>query len=139
MKPFVHHLITKARFSQQPIYKALRLSIEATKTHREKQDLEPQVNCALDKFKFSNFQTVVEKVFHDSYIGITVFMEPSKESLHKNFEVNEAHDEKSCRGTPENMQTLKLLVSAQKPAQYSKTEKNWIRGSRAAYHQVLKY
>ena len=74
----------------------------------------PQVVSGLDNLKETKVHALIEEVYRTSSIKVTVFMEALKDFLHKREEVVNSHDYTVVEGTPEGLETLKTLTSAQR-------------------------
>uniref|UniRef100_A0A1A8J6Z8 O-acyl-ADP-ribose deacylase 1 n=3 Tax=Nothobranchius TaxID=28779 RepID=A0A1A8J6Z8_NOTKU len=80
---FLYYLITKKRASQRPTYNCLRQSLQDMKSHCVKNNVTrismPRIGCGLDRLEWSKVSAILEEVFKDSNISITVYSLPQKE------------------------------------------------------------
>uniref|UniRef100_A0A1A7Y1C5 O-acyl-ADP-ribose deacylase 1 n=1 Tax=Iconisemion striatum TaxID=60296 RepID=A0A1A7Y1C5_9TELE len=80
---FIYYLITKKRASQRPTYDNLRQSLEDMKSHCVKNNITrismPRIGCGLDRLEWFKVSAMLEEVFKDSNISITVYSLPRKE------------------------------------------------------------
>ncbi|XP_035237345.1 ADP-ribose glycohydrolase OARD1 isoform X2 [Anguilla anguilla] len=74
---WVYYLITKKKASQKPTYDSLRQSLEAMKRHCLENSVTrlsmPRIGCGLDRLKWENVSLMIEDVFGDTDICITVY------------------------------------------------------------------
>ncbi|XP_066481301.1 ADP-ribose glycohydrolase OARD1 [Tiliqua scincoides] len=74
---YVYYLITKNRYFHKPTYDNLRKSLEAMKFHCLKHGVShismPRIGCGLDRLNWSKVSTMLEEVFEDTDIKITVY------------------------------------------------------------------
>ena len=115
---FVHHIITKVRFFHEPTYKALRLALEAMKGHAESKNVlrnsMSQIGYGLDKLDWSKVQTLIQEAFLPTNIEINAFLKPPKEPPHASRNSVHSFDKAVAAETPNNSETLSLVVWAQK-------------------------
>ncbi|TSM04876.1 O-acetyl-ADP-ribose deacetylase 1 [Bagarius yarrelli] len=74
---FVYYLITKEKYNHKPTYKTLRQSLEAMKSHCLENGVTrlsiPRIGCGLDRLSWEKVSAILEKVFHNTGIVITVY------------------------------------------------------------------
>ncbi|XP_023669172.1 ADP-ribose glycohydrolase OARD1 isoform X2 [Paramormyrops kingsleyae] len=74
---FVYYLITKKKASQKPTYESLKQSLVAMKTHCWENSVAsisiPRIGCGLDRLSWEKVSVIIEEVFRDSNIRITVY------------------------------------------------------------------
>ncbi|KAJ8265897.1 hypothetical protein COCON_G00149960 [Conger conger] len=74
---WVYYLITKKKASQKPTYDALRQSLEAMKLHCLENGVGslsmPRIGCGLDRLKWEKVSLMLEEIFRDTNICITVY------------------------------------------------------------------
>ncbi|KAJ8257214.1 hypothetical protein GJAV_G00183140 [Gymnothorax javanicus] len=74
---WVYYLITKKKASQKPTYKSLQQSLEAMKRHCLENGVVrlsmPRIGCGLDRLKWEKVSLMIEEVFGDTDISITVY------------------------------------------------------------------
>ena len=68
--------VTKERYFNKPTYDSLRSSLQATKEHCVAHDVTelamPRIGCGLDRLEWSKVSAIIDDVFKDSGIHITV-------------------------------------------------------------------
>ena len=129
------------RYFHKPTYKALRLSLEATKSHAESKNVlrisMPQKGCGLDKLDWSKVRTLIKEVFRPTNIEIIVFLKPSKELSHASQDSVDSCDNAVAAETPNNSQTLTFLGSAQRADIALKNIFQWVtRGTPPSTHEL---
>ncbi|XP_077190501.1 ADP-ribose glycohydrolase OARD1 isoform X3 [Paroedura picta] len=76
-KRYVYYLITKNKYFHKPTYDNLRNSLEAMKIHCLKNSVTcismPKIGCGLDRLDWSKVSLMLEEVFKDTNIKITVY------------------------------------------------------------------
>ncbi|XP_007560847.1 O-acetyl-ADP-ribose deacetylase 1-like [Poecilia latipinna] len=79
---FIYYLITKKKASQKPTYDSLRRSLEDMKTHCLQNGVKrisiPRIGCGLDRLQWSKVSQILEQVFKETDITITVYSLPKK-------------------------------------------------------------
>lgn len=74
---FVYYLITKQRYFDKPTYQTLEQSLQAMKAHCVTNNVKslsmPRIGCGLDKLQWPQVEEVLNKVFRDTGIVITVY------------------------------------------------------------------
>ncbi|XP_026188015.1 ADP-ribose glycohydrolase OARD1 isoform X3 [Mastacembelus armatus] len=79
---FVYYLITKEKASQKPTYHSLTLSLEDMKSHCVENGVTrismPRIGCGLDRLKWARVSEILEQVFNNTNISITVYSLPEK-------------------------------------------------------------
>ncbi|KAI1893128.1 hypothetical protein AGOR_G00140720 [Albula goreensis] len=74
---WVYYLITKKRASHKPTYDSLRQSLEAMKAHCLEMGVTrlsmPRIGCGLDRLKWEKVSVILEEVFQDTSVCITVY------------------------------------------------------------------
>uniref|UniRef100_A0A3B3VS55 O-acyl-ADP-ribose deacylase 1 n=1 Tax=Poecilia latipinna TaxID=48699 RepID=A0A3B3VS55_9TELE len=76
----------KEKNSHKPTYVSLRQSLEDMKYHCLQNAVNrvsiPQIGCGLDRLQWSKVSKILEQVFKDTNITITVYSLPLKERIH---------------------------------------------------------
>uniref|UniRef100_A0A3P9NC58 O-acyl-ADP-ribose deacylase 1 n=1 Tax=Poecilia reticulata TaxID=8081 RepID=A0A3P9NC58_POERE len=79
---FIYYLITKQKASQKPTYDSLRGSLEDMKSHCLQNGVKrisiPRIGCGLDRLQWSKVSQILEQVFKETDITITVYSLPKK-------------------------------------------------------------
>lgn len=79
---FVYYLITKSKAGQKPSYGNLRLSLENMKSHCVQNGITrismPRIGCGLDRLKWERVAEILEQVFKNTNISITVYSLPMR-------------------------------------------------------------
>ncbi|XP_025019030.1 O-acetyl-ADP-ribose deacetylase 1 isoform X1 [Python bivittatus] len=74
---YVYYLITKNKYFHKPTYDNLQKSLEAMKIHCLKNEVThismPKIGCGLDRLDWKKVSTMLEEVFEDTNIQITVY------------------------------------------------------------------
>ena len=74
---FVYYLITKEKYWNKPTYQTLRNSLEAMRSHCQKNRVTnvsmPRIGCGLDGLNWNKVVEIVKGVFSNTDISITVF------------------------------------------------------------------
>lgn len=74
---FVYNLVTKEQYNQKPTYASLRESLVAMRNHAAVHDVKeiamPKIGCGLDRLEWSKVSTLIQDVFGDASIQITVY------------------------------------------------------------------
>ncbi|XP_067913154.1 ADP-ribose glycohydrolase OARD1-like isoform X2 [Heterodontus francisci] len=74
---YIYYLITKKRAWHKPTYDSLQSSLEAMKKHCLSNGVThismPRIGCGLDKLKWDKVATIIEDVFKNTDITITVY------------------------------------------------------------------
>ncbi|XP_053099981.1 ADP-ribose glycohydrolase OARD1 isoform X2 [Hemicordylus capensis] len=74
---YVYYLITKPKYFHKPTYDNLHKSLEAMKFHGLKNDVThismPKIGCGLDRLDWSKVSAILEEVFQDTDVKITVY------------------------------------------------------------------
>ncbi|XP_072853532.2 ADP-ribose glycohydrolase OARD1 isoform X1 [Pogona vitticeps] len=74
---YVYYLITKSKYFYKPTYDNLRKSLEAMKIHSLKNAVTrismPKIGCGLDRLDWNKVSTMLEEVFEDTDVYITVY------------------------------------------------------------------
>ncbi|XP_014879305.1 O-acetyl-ADP-ribose deacetylase 1-like isoform X2 [Poecilia latipinna] len=77
---FIYYLITKKKASQKPTYVSLRQSLEDMKSHCFQNGVNrisiPRIGCGLDQLQWSKVSKILEQVFKETNISITVYSLP---------------------------------------------------------------
>ncbi|XP_066559170.1 ADP-ribose glycohydrolase OARD1 [Amia ocellicauda] len=77
---FVYYLITKEKASQKPTYDSVRQSLEAMRGHCLEHGVQhlsmPRIGCGLDRLQWSKVSQMIEDVFCETDIRITVYTLP---------------------------------------------------------------
>uniref|UniRef100_A0A8C9U6U1 O-acyl-ADP-ribose deacylase 1 n=1 Tax=Scleropages formosus TaxID=113540 RepID=A0A8C9U6U1_SCLFO len=73
----VYYLVTKRKASQKPTYDSLRRSLEAMRVHCIQNGVTsismPRIGCGLDRLDWRQVSVMVEEVFRDTGVSITVY------------------------------------------------------------------
>lgn len=76
-KRFVYYLITKPRYFHKPSYKTLEQSLQAMKSHCVQNNVEsicmPRIGCGLDRLEWNKVENMLNRLFQDTSIAITVY------------------------------------------------------------------
>ncbi|XP_061590727.1 ADP-ribose glycohydrolase OARD1 [Cololabis saira] len=79
---FIYYLITKKKYSQKPTYDSLRQSLEDMRAHCVDNKVMgismPRIGCGLDRLQWPKVSEILEEVFKDTNITITVYSLPEK-------------------------------------------------------------
>jgi O-acetyl-ADP-ribose deacetylase (regulator of RNase III) len=74
---YIYYLITKQRYFHKPTYKTLTASLINMRTHIIKRDIPtlsiPRIGCGLDKLNWEKVESILEEVFKDIDIIISVY------------------------------------------------------------------
>uniref|UniRef100_A0A3B5Q7S9 O-acetyl-ADP-ribose deacetylase 1-like n=1 Tax=Xiphophorus maculatus TaxID=8083 RepID=A0A3B5Q7S9_XIPMA len=74
---FIYYLITKKKASQKPTYVSLRQSLEDMKSHCLENGVNrisiPRIGCGLDQLLWSKVSKILEQIFKETNISITVY------------------------------------------------------------------
>ncbi|XP_028589868.2 ADP-ribose glycohydrolase OARD1 isoform X2 [Podarcis muralis] len=74
---YVYYLITKNKYFHKPTYGNLQKSLEAMKLHCMNNGVTcismPKIGCGLDRLDWNKVSTVLEEVFEDTDVSITVY------------------------------------------------------------------
>lgn len=74
---FIYYLVTKESFFQKPTYESLFASLELMKKHLLENSVKklsiPCLGCGLDKLEWLKVELMLEKIFKDAGIEITVY------------------------------------------------------------------
>ncbi|XP_029974898.1 ADP-ribose glycohydrolase OARD1 isoform X2 [Salarias fasciatus] len=80
---FIYYLITKRKAAQKPTYFHLTESLEDMKAHCVRNNVTrismPRIGCGLDRLKWDKVSEILEDVFSNTDISITVYSLPQKE------------------------------------------------------------
>ncbi|AKU37505.1 ADP-ribose glycohydrolase [Scale drop disease virus] len=75
---FIYYLVTKKRYCDKPTYTDLRKSLEHMKLHCLQNNVNhvsiPKIGCGLDGLQWSHVANIIESVFHNTNITLTVYM-----------------------------------------------------------------
>ena len=97
----------------------------------------PQIGCGLNKLDCSKDQTLIREPFRPINIEIIVFLKPSKELPHASQNSVDSFDNAVTAETPNNSETLTLLVSAQRADPALKNFFQWVtRGTSASTNEL---
>ena len=81
---YIYYLITKEKYNGKPTYDTLRQSLVKMKEHMVlngvKEVSMPKIGCGLDLLKWELVKPIIEDVFQDSKIKITVFYMSKEEA-----------------------------------------------------------
>ncbi|KAM9785758.1 ADP-ribose glycohydrolase OARD1 [Neosynchiropus ocellatus] len=79
---FIYYLVTKKRYNQKPTYESLRRSLEDMKSHCVTNGVTrismPRIGCGLDRLKWETVEEILEEIFRNTDISITVYSLPVK-------------------------------------------------------------
>ncbi|XP_062396589.1 ADP-ribose glycohydrolase OARD1 [Sardina pilchardus] len=74
---YVYYLITKKKYNHKPTYDSLRKSLLAMKAHCLANGVTrvsmPRIGCGLDGLKWDKVVVMIEEIFHDADMCITVY------------------------------------------------------------------
>lgn len=75
----IYYLVTKQRYHDKPTYRSMRealqnLRIEIEKRREDKFLAIPKLGCGLDRLAWSKVRQMIQDVFHDCDITISVYM-----------------------------------------------------------------
>lgn len=74
---YVYYLVTKEKYFHKPTYKTLESSLVAMKEHCVSQGIislsMPRIGCGLDGLQWPRVQNIIEEVFQDTDIRVTVY------------------------------------------------------------------
>ncbi|XP_061469205.1 ADP-ribose glycohydrolase OARD1-like [Rhineura floridana] len=74
---YVDYLITKNKYFHKPTYDNLRKSLEAMKIHCLNNAVTcismPKIGCGLDRLNWSKVSTMLDEVFEDTDVSITIY------------------------------------------------------------------
>jgi len=74
---YIYYLVTKDRYYQKPTLGNLRLSLQCTRAHCERHGVKrlamPRIGCGLDKLNWTDVSQLLDEIFLDSDISVTVF------------------------------------------------------------------
>ena len=78
---YIYHLIVKPRYFHKPTYQTLRNALKAMREHLKFHGVDklgiPHLSCGLDKLDWNEVKIIIQDVFGDSNLTITVFTLPS--------------------------------------------------------------
>ncbi|BFZ09269.1 hypothetical protein BsWGS_12308 [Bradybaena similaris] len=73
----IYYLVTKFKYNQKPNYADLESSLHKMKDHMLKNDVKhlamPKIGCGLDRLQWSKVEELIQKVFGDMDIMISVY------------------------------------------------------------------
>ncbi|KAM9344150.1 ADP-ribose glycohydrolase OARD1 [Pholidichthys leucotaenia] len=79
---FIYYLITKKKATQKPTYDSLRQSLEDMKSHCLTDGVTrismPRIGCGLDRLEWAKVSKILEDVFKNTDVAITVYSLPQK-------------------------------------------------------------
>lgn len=74
---YVYNLITKNVYSEKPTYETLTQSLRALLKHATENHVTaismPRIGCGLDGLNWSNVRRIIDEVFENSNVQITVY------------------------------------------------------------------
>ncbi|XP_068708514.1 ADP-ribose glycohydrolase OARD1-like isoform X1 [Montipora foliosa] len=74
---YVYYLVTKEKYFHKPTYDTLQSSLEAMKDHCISHGVTslsmPRIGCGLDGLQWSRVQDIIDKVFQETDIRVTVY------------------------------------------------------------------
>ncbi|XP_015764470.1 PREDICTED: O-acetyl-ADP-ribose deacetylase 1-like [Acropora digitifera] len=74
---YVYYLVTKEKYFHKPTYKTLESSLVAMKEHCVSHGIislsMPRIGCGLDGLQWPRVQNIIEEVFQDTDIKVTVY------------------------------------------------------------------
>jgi len=74
---YIYYLVTKDRYYQKPTLGNLRMSLACMRTHCEWHGVRrlamPRIGCGLDKLNWTDVSQLLDEIFLDSDISVTVF------------------------------------------------------------------
>ena len=81
---YIYNLITKEKYNGKPTYDTLKQSLIKMKEHMVSKGVKevsmPKIGCGLDLLKWELVKPIIEDVFQDSKIKITVFYMSKEEA-----------------------------------------------------------
>ena len=81
---FIYNLITKEKYNGKPTYDTLKQSLIKMKEHMVSKSVKevsmPKIGCGLDLLKWELVKPIIEDVFQDSKIKITIFYMSKEEA-----------------------------------------------------------
>ena len=74
---FIYYLVTKKYSTGKPRYEELESSLKEMKEHCERNEVKklamPRIGCGLDRLEWSRVKPMMEEIFADVDISITVY------------------------------------------------------------------
>ena len=74
---FIYYLVTKKKYYKKPTYKTLRSSLTKMRDHMKDNNVTkismPLIGCGLDKLEWDRVSTMLEEIFEDCNVDITVY------------------------------------------------------------------
>ena len=81
---YIYNLITKEKYNGKPTYDTLKQSLIKMKEHMVSKGVKevsmPKIGCGLDLLKWELVKPIIEDVFQDSKIKITIFYMSKEEA-----------------------------------------------------------
>ena len=126
---FFNHFMAKFRYFHELTFKTLRLSLEASKSHAERNNIlrrisMPQIACGLKKLDWS--KVLIQEVFAFANIEFFVFLKPVKRPLCVIQDPVDSLDNAVVAKTPHVSETLASLASAQRANPTLKNLFQWV-------------
>ncbi|XP_062871233.1 ADP-ribose glycohydrolase OARD1 isoform X1 [Trichomycterus rosablanca] len=85
---FVYYLVTKEKYNHKPTYRTLKQSLEAMKDHCVKNGVSrlsiPRIGCGLDKLCWNKVSLMIQDVFQNTDVVITVYLLKTTETTRRN-------------------------------------------------------
>jgi len=79
---YIYNLLTKERYNGKPTYETLASSLRAMLIHAAANKVTtiamPRIGCGLDGLQWSRVKEIMDDIFAESAVQITVFSMPSR-------------------------------------------------------------
>nr|XP_020467452.1 O-acetyl-ADP-ribose deacetylase 1-like isoform X2 [Monopterus albus] len=79
---YVYYLVTKKKASHKPKYDNLKMSLEDMRSHCLENGVTrisiPRIGCGLDRLQWKEVSNILDEVFKDACISITVYSCPER-------------------------------------------------------------
>ena len=106
-KRFIYNLVTKEVYSGKPTYESLRKTLQEMKSHAVKHEVTkismPLIGCGLDGLNWPKVRALVEEIFQEENINITVYSldnaSPSTSESSRNRNIADMFKGKSSQDT----------------------------------------
>eukprot|EP01006_Ploeotia_vitrea_P002075 TRINITY_DN106365_c0_g1_i1.p1 TRINITY_DN106365_c0_g1~~TRINITY_DN106365_c0_g1_i1.p1 ORF type:complete len:199 (-),score=94.64 TRINITY_DN106365_c0_g1_i1:80-676(-) len=108
----IYNLVTKERFFHKPTYDSLRRTLvelrRLMKEHGVAKVSMPKIGCGLDKLKWPRVRAMLDEIFGDDDVTVTVYVLPSKRSAGKKRPLHNAVDKKNTTAEEHQSQRRRL-------------------------------